>query len=262
MANEIRCFADIKTRAFGTAIRKRFKKRIDVRNRSSGDRIQTRLLPHPRAIWFWELRRQESPSWIEIGGIGYAIALTSKGGEYELPFGASELVLAKSPDKLAERIGTLITQLEKSAEQRIVLARVVTKKEIEVHFLDGQVFSLALDSQHDWTQVRIAPDHRYLIVPTTGGELDTIPWDAIRRPESHLDEESRTQRRLAQTLCTLRKEAGLSQEKAARASGLTRQTIIRLERAGNYPGLRTLGVLARAYGLDVGALLARVGSSQ
>jgi DNA-binding XRE family transcriptional regulator len=195
-------------------------------------------------------------------GIAYVIAVSSKGGEYLLPFGASQLIWAESADKLAQRVGRLLNSLKKSADQRIVRTRMVSEKEIEVLFLDGEVFSLLVDDKHDWSRVGVAPDRRYLIVPRSDGQSDTIPWDAIRRPDGLLDEETRTQRRLAETLRNLRKEADLTQAEAARTSGLARQTIIRLEKAGNYPGLKTLRALAKAYGLTVEELLQRVGSSQ
>lgn len=261
MANEISCVADVETDVLEAALRKLARESLHIRRRSSDDLTQTGLISHPRAIWFWELRGSESPTWVGTGGIGHVVALAPKRGECAWPFGASEFIWDQSPGQLAKRIGALIDRLIESAEQRIVLARPISEEEIEVQFLDGEVFSLPLDREHNWTQLCIAPDHRYLIVPRNGGALDTIPWDAIRRPDSHLDEERRTQRRLAETLRSLRKEADLSQEKAAQASGLTRQTIIRLEKAGNYPGLKTLRALARTYGLTVEGLLARLRSS-
>ena len=262
MDDGIECIAEVQSASLAAAIRKRLKKEIQVFERSHGGSTQAVLPTHSCAIWFGELRRQASTTWMHPGGIGYVIALSSKEGEYPLPFGASEFIWAKSPDQLAQRVGKLLNNLKKSADQRIVRTRMVSGREIEVLFLDGEVFSLPLDGKYDWSQVRVAPDRRYLIVPRNGGELETIPWDAIRRPDSHLDEESRTQRRLAETLRNLRKEADFTQAEAARASGLARQTIIRLEKAGNYPGLKTLRALAKAYGLTVEELLRRVGSSQ
>ena len=106
------------------------------------------------------------------------------------------------------------------------------------------------------THVTVSPDRRFLMVPRAAGDaLDTVPWDAIRKPQSHLDEEERTKRLLAQTLRRLREEAGLSQEEAAEKSGLARKTINRLENAGNYPGVATLEALARAYRITLAKLL-------
>ena len=97
------------------------------------------------------------------------------------------------------------------------------------------------------------------MVPRASGDvLDTIPWDAIRKPRSHLDEAERTKRLLAQTLRRLRTAAGLSQASAATRSGLARKTINRLENAGNYPGVATLEALARAYRTSLSELLANL----
>ena len=166
------------------------------------------------------------------------------------------MLTGNTAHQLGKVIQRKLLTLNDTADQRI--ARVETgRNDVEVHFLDGARFSVPIDSKHSWNRVAVSPDRRFLIVPRVDGDLvDTIPWDAIRKPQSHLDEEERTKRLIAQTLRRHRKRAGLSQQKAAPESGVSRQTILRLEKAGNYPGTATLKALAQTYGTTLPRLLA------
>jgi putative transcriptional regulator len=61
-------------------------------------------------------------------------------------------------------------------------------------------------------------------------------------------------RALAQSLRQMREEAGLTQAEMARALGISRPTLTRLENAGQNVTLRTLAQLCRTLGCSVGDL--------
>ncbi len=56
-------------------------------------------------------------------------------------------------------------------------------------------------------------------------------------------------------LLLLRKEKGLSQEEAAKQSGIPRTTLMYWERSGNITGRRQILKLAKTYGVSVQKLL-------
>lgn len=60
---------------------------------------------------------------------------------------------------------------------------------------------------------------------------------------------------LAQKLIELRKAAGLSQDNAATALGITRQAVSRWEQGVNVPSLESLRALSRLYGVSLDELL-------
>lgn len=206
-------------------------------------------------VLFHELGREADWSTWTAPVIRCALLL-SKPGEpgqwYPVPSGF--LLTGSTPSRLANEMRSFIDMLDSSAEQRIVRAE-VGKRDTEVLFLDNEYFTISRDDELRWDELDISGDRTYLNVPRTDGAIDTIPWDAIRKPRSHLDDGARTKRLLAKVLKTLRTRAGLTQLQAAERSGLDRQTIIRLERGGNYPGVKTLRALAKAYGVKLSELL-------
>lgn len=250
---EIPCVADLQSRTLADAISKVCGDSILV---VRGGRDRRRSRPAP-LVSFEEATAEGCPiPEAYRAGIAYALVLAPKPGDYPMPSGVSEVLTANTATQLGRAVLRKIRELRQTAEQRIAFLD-SDRREMEVTFLDGERFRLAADRSHDWKRVMVSSDRRFLMVPRARGELlDTIPWDAIRKPRSHLDEAERTKRRLARTLRRLRTEAGLSQAEAARRGGLTRKTINRLENAGNYPGVATLEALARAYGTSLPDLLA------
>lgn len=174
--------------------------------------------------------------------------------EYEIPAGLGVLVAGRDADGLARRVAKLTRSLTRVPQQKIVSVRRFSR-ELEVLFLDDAAFRMPLDDRNDWDRVSIDKDRLSLSVPRDG-ESVTIPWDAIRDPACHIDEAQRTKRAIAATLRTLRGRAGLTQREVAERAQLDRQTVVRLERGGHYPGLQTLRKLALACGVTLQELLA------
>ena len=102
----------------------------------------------------------------------------------------------------------------------------------------------------------------YEIVPETPqGETLKIPWDFARHycaPSYRPAAEAvamRGRQTLGQRIRRLRTAAGLSQDALARAAGIGRVTLVRLEKSEQTPGFETLGAIAKALGVDVADLL-------
>lgn len=209
-------------------------------------------------VCFREIPLQGPAAELSTAAFGYAVSIGLEPGVHQVPPGTAELIMEPTARKLARRIRKQIRDLEDSADQRILRVRRSPRGTVEVLFLDGEMFDVRVNDGWDWDKLSIASDRRYFIVPRHDGSTATVPWDGIRRPEAHLDEERRSRERLAQTIRALRNEARLTQDALARASGLSRQTINRLERAGHYPGLETLRTLARGLGVDLRELLDRL----
>ena len=60
---------------------------------------------------------------------------------------------------------------------------------------------------------------------------------------------------LGQRVRRLRNSAGLSQDALARAAGIGRVTLVRLEKGEHTPRYRTLSAVAKVLGVDVSELL-------
>ena len=60
---------------------------------------------------------------------------------------------------------------------------------------------------------------------------------------------------LGQRIRRLRRSAGLSQDALARAAGIGRVTLVRLEKGEQTPRYKTLGAIAKALGVGVSKLL-------
>ena len=88
-----------------------------------------------------------------------------------------------------------------------------------------------------------------------------IPWDLARH---HCDPSYRpaieavarqAKHTLSQRIRRLRISAGLSQDALARAAGIGRVTLVRLEEGEQSPRYKTLGAIAKAFEVGVSELL-------
>ena len=105
------------------------------------------------------------------------------------------------------------------------------------------------------------PNPSQLVLKTTQGETVEIPWDFARhycdasyRPTVEAIA-MRGRHTLGQRIRRLRNAAGLSQDALARAAGIGRVTLVRLEKGEQTARYKTLGEIAKALGVDVSDLL-------
>lgn len=100
-----------------------------------------------------------------------------------------------------------------------------------------------------------------VVVRNKDGRVAEIPWDFARHfgdaeyRDRMAEETLRGQRKFAERLRRLRREADLSQQKLADLSGVGRVTIARIEAAAQSPKLDTIQRLASAMGYPVQALM-------
>ena len=105
------------------------------------------------------------------------------------------------------------------------------------------------------------PNPYEIILETTQSETLKIPWDFARSycdPSYRPAVEAMAMRgrhTLGQRIRRLRNAAGLSQDALARAAGIGRVTLVRLEKGEQTPRYKTLGAIAKALGADVSELL-------
>ena len=105
------------------------------------------------------------------------------------------------------------------------------------------------------------PNPYEMTLKTTQGATVEIPWDFARhycdasyRPAVEAIA-MRGRHTLGQRVRRLRNTAGLSQDALARAAGIGRVTLVRLEKGGQTPRFKTLEAIARALGVGVSDLL-------
>ena len=105
------------------------------------------------------------------------------------------------------------------------------------------------------------PNPYEMVLETAQGETVEIPWDFARcycdasyRPTVEAIA-MRGRHTLGQRIRRLRKSAGLSQDALARAAGIGRVTLVRLEKGEQTPRYKTLGEVAKALGVGVSDLL-------
>ena len=105
------------------------------------------------------------------------------------------------------------------------------------------------------------PNPYEMVLETTQSETLKIPWDFARH---YCDASYRTtvegmamrgRHTLGQRIRRLRSAAGLSQYALARAAGIDRVTLVRLEKGEQTPRYKTLGAIAKALKVDVSDLL-------
>ena len=105
------------------------------------------------------------------------------------------------------------------------------------------------------------PNPYEMILEATQGKTVEIPWDFARHycdPSYRPAVEATAMRgrhTLGQRIRRQRNAAGLSQDALARAAGIGRVTLVRLEKGEQTPRYKTLGAIAKALGADVSELL-------
>lgn len=137
---------------------------------------------------------------------------------------------------------------------------------LSVSFADGLVSFVPWDSiegihgQSDVDSIEFNTPHE-VVVRNRDGRGTEIPWDFARHfgdaeyRGRMAAETLRGQRKFAQRLRRLRREADLSQQKLADLSGVGRVTIARIEAAAQSPKLDTIQKLSSAMGYPVQALM-------
>lgn len=258
MVRNIDYIAAIESEQLASALKQRCN-RVRIVSGKIARKIEKQNAANRRTVYFLENPSNAMlPTNQTVPEVRYALSWSGRLERIPIPPGVVEVLQGKTPVQLAKIVVRLIDSLEATAEQRILCYRKRGVGRLDVLFLDGECYTLNMHTGYRWDNVWISPDLHYLVVLDQDGDPRTIPWDEIRQPESHLDELRRTQQRLAEVLLTLRKSAGLSQVKAAQKSRLSRMTIHRLEKGGNYPGVATLKSLAKAYGVSLEDLLAEL----
>ncbi|MCY3709512.1 MAG: helix-turn-helix transcriptional regulator [Caldilineaceae bacterium] len=105
------------------------------------------------------------------------------------------------------------------------------------------------------------PNPYEMVLKTAQGETVELPWDFARhycdasyRPAVEAIA-MRGGHTLGQRIRRLRNSAGLSQDALARAAGIGRVTLVRLEKSEQTPRYKTLAAIARALEVNVSDLL-------
>ena len=105
------------------------------------------------------------------------------------------------------------------------------------------------------------PNPYEMVLKTTQGATVEIPWDFARhycdasyRPAIEAIA-MRGRHTLGQRIRRLRNDAGLSQDALARAAGIGRVTLLRLEKGDQSPRFKTLDAIASALDISVSELL-------
>ena len=105
------------------------------------------------------------------------------------------------------------------------------------------------------------PNPYEMVLKTAQGATVEIPWDFARhycdacyRPAVEAVA-MRGRHNLGQRVRRLRNSADLCQDALARAAGIGRVTLVRLEKGEQTPRFKTLEAIARALGVDVSELL-------
>lgn len=105
------------------------------------------------------------------------------------------------------------------------------------------------------------PNPYEIVLKTAQGATSEIPWDFARhycdtsyRPAVEAIA-MRGRRTLGRRIRRLRKSAGLSQDALARAAGIGRVTLVRLEKGDQSPRFKTLDAIASALEIPVSELL-------
>ena len=132
---------------------------------------------------------------------------------------------------------------------------------LAVSFRNGDRFEvptemLLRNQEARWDRTRIGETRDVLEVPV-GGRITEIPWDRVRCSADAdfrrylANQAAKSARRVAGRLVDLRRESGLTQEAVARAAGLARVTVSRLENGALQPTYETLTRVLAAMGRRV-----------
>ena len=155
--------------------------------------------------------------------------------------------------------------LVKNANRMMTVANIL-ENGIELSFADGAkgiipYSALPEIGERAALSTLKLPNPYEMVLETAQGETVEIPWDFAR----HYCDASyrptveamalRGRHTLGQRIRRLRNASGLSQDALARAAGIGRVTLVRLEKGEQTPRYKTLGAIARALGVDVSELL-------
>ena len=136
---------------------------------------------------------------------------------------------------------------------------------IEVEFADGRRGTVPFDAiagvvrLEDLKGIEL-PNAYEIILKASDGQETELPWDFVRH---YCDPEYRPQveraaaagrRSLGARLRQLRAESGMTQEALAKAAGIGRVTLVRIEKGEQSPRYETLVALAGAMKLDASKL--------
>ena len=149
---------------------------------------------------------------------------------------------------------------------RMMIRAESSRDGLSVSFADGLVSFIPwhsireIHSQSDVDSIEFNTPNE-VVVRNRDGRVAEIPWDFARHfgdagyRDRMAQETLRGQRKFAERLRRLRREADLSQQKLADLSGVSRVTIARIEAASQSPKLDTIQKLASAMGYPVQALM-------
>ena len=155
--------------------------------------------------------------------------------------------------------------LVKNANRMMTIASLL-EHGIELSFADGAsglipYSELPEIGQRATLSALELPNPYELVLKTAQGATVEIPWDFARhycdasyRPAVEAIA-MRGRHTLGQRVRRLRNSAGLSQDALARAAGIGRVTLVRLEKGEQTPRYKTLRAIARALGVSVSKLL-------
>jgi DNA-binding XRE family transcriptional regulator len=134
---------------------------------------------------------------------------------------------------------------------------------LDVSFRNGDRFQVRVEtvlsepaSALRWDRLRIGQTQDVLEIPRAGGVTE-VPWDRIRCVADaafrrHLAvQAAKSVRRVAHRLRELRQQRGLTQDAVARAAGVDRVTISRLENGALQPTFETLARVVAAMGARI-----------
>ena len=167
-----------------------------------------------------------------------------------------------APVERADYRGTMI----RNALKRMMTVASLLEDGIELGFADGAkglipYSDLPEIGKRATLSTLELPNPYEMVLKTAQGATVEIPWDFARhycdasyRPAVEAIA-MRGRLTLGQRVRRLRNSAGLSQDALARAAGIGRVTLVRLEKGEHTPRYRTLSAVAKVLGVDVSELL-------
>ncbi len=149
---------------------------------------------------------------------------------------------------------------------RMMMAGSLLEDGIELRFADGRkglipFADVAEIKERSALSSLELPNPYEMVLETVSGERIEVPWDFARH---YCDESYRPtvetiamhgKQTLGERIRQFRESAGLTQEALARAAGIGRVTLVRLENGEQTPRFKTLNAIAEALGIRVPELL-------
>lgn len=115
-----------------------------------------------------------------------------------------------------------------------------------------------------WDEIQISEDRSYISVGVKGLEAVPVPHDVLRefissekeqRQKEYSQQKKLTAKFLGKRIRLRRETSGMSQEGLALKAGISRWSIIRVEKGEYLPKIAVLGKIARGLGLQIEELL-------